>query len=111
MSRFGVGSLEFSMCCAVLGSSCLTLCDTLDYLSLGFFRQEYWSGCHFLLLRKEGIEHSSPVLQADSLPLSQQGSPEFVIEKPLKPNKLFSNTLEYTINLLIESSDLSLSVH
>ena len=94
VSRFGVGSLEFSMCCAVLGSSCVTLCDTLDYLSMGFFRQEYWSGCHFLLLGKgEGIEHSSPVLQADFLPLSQQGSPEFAIEKPLKPNKLFYQIL------------------
>ena len=40
-----------------------------------------------------GIEQTSPVLQADSLPLSHQGSPEFAIEKPLKPNKLFYQIL------------------
>ena len=50
-------------------------------LSMGFFRQEYWSGLpcpspgH---LPDSGIEPVSPVapaLQADSLPLSYQGSP------------------------------------
>ena len=34
------------------------------FLSMWFSRQEYWSGCHFLLL---GIEPRSPALQADSL--------------------------------------------
>ena len=50
-------------------------------LSMGFSRQEYWSGLpcpspgH---LPDSGIEPVSPVapaLQADSLPLSYQGSP------------------------------------
>ena len=50
-------------------------------LSMGFFRQEHWSGLpcpspgH---LPDSGIEPVSPVapaLQADSLPLSYQGSP------------------------------------
>ena len=46
-------------------------------LSMGFSRQEYWSG---LLcpppgdLPDPGIEPTSPVWQADSLPLSHQGS-------------------------------------
>ena len=34
--------------------SCLTFCDPMtvahqDSLSLGFYSQEYWSGCHVLL--------------------------------------------------------------
>ena len=37
-------------------------------LSMGFSRQEYWSGW-------PGIETGSPALQADSLQLSNKGSP------------------------------------
>ena len=40
-------------------------------LSMGFFRQEYWSGLPFPSpgnLPDPGIESRSPVLQADSLP-------------------------------------------
>ena len=47
-------------------------------LSLGFPRQEYWSGKPFLSpgdLSNPGIYPMSPALQADSLPLSHQGSP------------------------------------
>ena len=47
-------------------------------LSLEFSRQEYWSGLLFSSpwdLPNPGIEPGSPALQADSLPLSQQGSP------------------------------------
>ena len=46
-------------------------------LSRGFPRQEYWSGLSFPSpgdLHKPGIEATSLVLQADSLPLSHQGS-------------------------------------
>ena len=52
-----------------------------DPLSLGFSRQEYWSGLPFPLpgdLLDSGIEPvspESPALQADSLPRSDQGSP------------------------------------
>ena len=38
-----------------------------------FSRQEYWSGSPFSL-PDPGIESGSPALQADSLPLSHQGS-------------------------------------
>ena len=37
-------------CCSLVAKSCLTLCDPMDYiahqapLSMGFSRQEYWSG-------------------------------------------------------------------
>ena len=45
-------------------------------LPMGFLSQDYWSGFNFL---SQGvsprIETKSPAWQADSLPLSQQGSP------------------------------------
>ena len=71
---------------------CLILCDPIDYspqirLSMGFSRQEYWSGLPFSPpgnLPNPGMEHaslSSPALQADSLPLVPPGKslfPEYV---------------------------------
>ena len=55
--------------------SCLILCDPKDCslpapLSMGFSRQEYWSGLPFLSpghLPDPGIEPRSPALQVDSL--------------------------------------------
>ena len=47
-------------------------------LSLGFPRQEYWSGLPFPSpgdLPEPGIKPEAPALAADSLPLSHQGSP------------------------------------
>ena len=49
-------------------------------LSVGFFRQEYWSGLRLPSpkdLPDPGIECTSPALQADSLPLSHQGSAKY----------------------------------
>ena len=47
-------------------------------LSVKLSQQEHWSGLHALLqgffLTHPGIEPTSPALQADSLPLSHQGS-------------------------------------
>ena len=48
-------------------------------LSMGFFRQEYWSGLPFPSPGdppNPEIELTSPALQADSLPLSYLASPE-----------------------------------
>ena len=48
-------------------------------LSMGFPRQEYWSGLPFPPpedLLNPGIEPGSPALQADSLPLSHPGKPK-----------------------------------
>ena len=51
----------------------------MGYLSMGFFRQEYWSGLPFPFpgdLPDPGIEPTSPVspaLQVDSLPLVPPG--------------------------------------
>ena len=56
-------------------------------LSIGFPRQEYWSGLHFLLQEIFQTLGSNPCLlrwQADSLPLSHVGSP---ILTPLKEPK------------------------
>ena len=49
--------------------------------SMGFSRQEYWSGLPFLSLGdlpNPGIEPGSPALQADSLPSEPPGS-DFLI--------------------------------
>ena len=57
--------------------SCLTLGDPMDYiacqasLSMGFSRQEYWSGLPFPSpgdLPDPGIKLRSPALQADDVP-------------------------------------------
>ena len=51
-------------------------------LSMGFSRQEYWSGLPFPSLRDlldAGIKPVSPALQADSLPLSHLGNPHVQI--------------------------------
>ena len=45
--------------------SCLTLCDLMDPLSIGFSRQEYWSGLPWPPLGDlphPGIEPMSPAL-------------------------------------------------
>ena len=49
-------------------------------LSMGFSRQEYWSGLPFPSpgdLPNPEIKPVSPALQVDSLPLIHQGSPGF----------------------------------
>ena len=66
--------------------SWVRLCDAQTVahqapLSMGFSRQEYWSGLPFPSpedLPNPGIKpvsHVSPALQADSLPLSHEGNP------------------------------------
>ena len=56
---------------------------TVDHqapLSMGFFRQEYWSGLHFLLQGIFSTQGSNSHLQrwqADSLSLSHQENPEY----------------------------------
>ena len=58
-----------------VAQSCPTLCDPVDCslpasLSMGFSRQEYWSGLPFPSpgdLPDLGIEPRSPTLEADAL--------------------------------------------
>ena len=50
-------------------------------LSMGFSRQEYWSGLPFPSpgdLPKGGIKLGTPVLQEDSLPLAPPGKPRII---------------------------------
>ena len=69
-------------CCSLVTKLCPILCDPMDLarqapLSMGFSRQEYWSGLPFPSpgdLPDPGIEPTSLVWQADSLPLSHKGS-------------------------------------
>ena len=62
--------------------SCLTLCNPMDSSlhqappSMGFSRQEYWSGLPFPSpgnLLDPGIEPRSPTLQTDALPSEPSG--------------------------------------
>jgi len=46
----------------------------LAALSIGFPRQEYWSGLPFPPLGDPGIKLASPALQVDSLSLGHQGN-------------------------------------
>ena len=63
--------------------SCLTLFDPMDYsllapASMGFSRQEYWSGLPLPSpgdLPDSGVEPRSPALQADALPSEPPGKP------------------------------------
>ena len=69
-------------------------------LSMGFSRQEYWSGLPFPSPRDlpdAGIEPGSPALQADSLQTELQGKPHFIhtITLRYRPNKHhFSHFIE-----------------
>ena len=75
------------LACMLSRFSCVQFCATLWIvahqapLSMGFSRQEYWSGLPCPPpgdLPDPGVKPMSPVspaLQADSLPLSHQGSP------------------------------------
>ena len=75
-------SIFLVLCCAKLLQLCPALCNLMDYSPPGssvhgFSRQEYWSGspCHSPGdLPDPGNECTSPALQANSLPLSPQGS-------------------------------------
>ena len=84
----GVGCHFLLQCMKVKSESevtqwCPTFCDPMDYSlsgspSMGFSRQEYWSGLPFPSpgdLPYPGIEPGSPALQADSLPTEPLGEP------------------------------------
>ena len=72
-----------------VSQSCLTLCDPTDGSlpgsgSMGFSRQEYWSGLPFLSpgdLPNPGVEPGSPALQTNALPSEPLGKPDFTLSK------------------------------
>ena len=72
-----------------VAQSCPTLFDPMDCIahqappSMGFSRQEYWSGLPFPSpgdLPDSGIEPGSPSLQADALPSKPPGI-HFILSK------------------------------
>ena len=71
----------------VVTQSCLTVCNLMVSwapLSMGFSRQEYWSGFPVLSpgdLLDPRIKPKSPTLQADSLPCEPPGKPYKSIAK------------------------------
>ena len=77
----GGGGLVANLC-LTLATPWTVACQVL--LSMGFSRQEYWSGLPFPSpgdLPDPGIEPRSPALQADSLPTELRG-------KPILPTKI-----------------------
>ena len=90
---------------------CLTLWNPMDCspqvpLSMGFSRQEYWSGLQFPSpgdLPDPGIEPGSPALPEDSLPSEPPGSPMFVWTKIIWGSLQFHEKLRPCI-LLIKPS-------
>ena len=78
------------MCTFSVTQSRLTLCDPMDCtcqapLSVGFPRQEYWSGLPFPSpgdLPNPGIELRSPTLQAVALTSEPPGKPMLSLKKP-----------------------------
>ena len=63
-------------------------------LSMGFSRQEYWSGLPFPPpgeLPDPRIEPRSPALQVDSLPLSLWGSPMYICAFYIEGVRIFSS--------------------
>ena len=76
---------------------CLTLCDPWTVvgqapLSMGFSREEYWSGLPFASpedLPEPGIEPRSPTLQADSLPSEPPGNLLAIWEEDFSVQSLF----------------------
>ena len=78
-------------------------------LSVGFPRQEYWSGLLFLLQGISLTQGSNPSLfhwQVNSLPLSHQGSPFPIVKKTFNYTSITSN-----FSPLLNTSLLSLPYH
>ena len=78
-----------SCCCYLVAKSCPILLQPHKLypapLSMGFPRQEYWSGLPFPSpedLPDPGIELAAPALQANSFLLNHEGSPEFTVPGP-----------------------------
>ena len=84
--------------------SCPTLCDPMDYIacqappSMGFPRQEYWSGLPFPSpgdLPDPGMDPGSPASQEDPLPSEPPGNPTYSLsqmshKKPEKKKSAFT---------------------
>ena len=87
-------------------------------LSMGFSRQEYWSGLPYPPpgdFTDPGIRPASPALQADSLPLSYQGSCKTVwgavwVTGRIQSSRRKSNMLLFLISILEDKDKNSLEL-
>ena len=92
MFHYLLSACLLSLLAKLLGRLCPTLCNPMDCspqsrapLSMGFSRQEYWSGLPCpppADLPDSGIEHASlmsPALQEDSLPLAPPKKPAYTV--------------------------------
>ena len=96
-----------SLSSCLVTKSCLTLCNHQAPLSMGFFRQEYWSGLPFPSpgdLPNPGIESTSPAL-ADGV---------FTTEPPgelrvLLPSSLFTFPAPHSSRCSINACGIKLN--
>ena len=80
-------------------------------LSIGFSRQEHWSGLPFPSpedLPNPGIKPTSPSLQVDSLPLNLQGSP---LERLELINEQHTNGTPGTVIIILLDGGLLFSFY
>ena len=88
MSRWVSTTERISVSCSVLSASVTPWTVARQApLSMGFYRQEYWSGVPFLPpghLSDPEIEPGSPAMQADSLP-------------PEPPGKVFKDSVSCSV--------------
>ena len=78
--------IEENHCCCSVAKSGLTFCDPMDCnpqapLSMGFPRQEYWSGLPFPSLGDlpdPGIKPTSPVLTGGFFTTESPGKPIYI---------------------------------
>ena len=72
--------------------------------SMGFSRQEYWSGLPFPSpgdLPDPGIEPRSPALQADALTSEPRGKPLTILDSVLKSKDVTLPTKVYIVKTMI----------
>ena len=83
-------------------------------LSLGFSRQEYWSGLPFPSpgdLPNPGIELRSPALQADSLPTELRGKPSMWEKTKRQTNFSCSPPSFFSLKLSVSLSHTHTQIH
>ena len=88
--KYSSFSMSLSCVCVLVPQSCLTLCDQAP-LSIGFSRQEHWSGLPFPSpgdLPDPGIEPRFPAWQADSLLSAPPGKPLSLSSGQFSPSVL-----------------------
>ena len=98
---------KLTICCCLVTKSCLILCDLWTIacqapLSLGFPRQDYWSGLPFPSpghLPDPGIIPASPALAGGVFTTEPPGKPKYTIEiHKYKVNLILAESTKCEIN-------------